>query len=311
MFFLSGAMGIEVASYLYTDSLLEMESTSGPLQANAVCNQKGIACEGFLPLEAWLPYLCSHPDQRFAAWLKRGILHGFRIGCRRESVLRSCSENMRSVFQNTEVVDKYIGTEVKAGKLMPVSLALEQSIHISPIGIIPKPHQPGKFRLIVYLSSPEACSVNDAIEAELCSVLYASVDQAIQLIKVQGKGCLMAKLDLRSAYRMVPIHRDDQWLLGIKWRDSIFVDKALPFVLPFVLRLAPNLFTAVADGLAWAMYCNGISAVLHYLDDFFFCGQAHSSICEHFLKVAIALCEQLGLPIAMEKFLVHPLLSSS
>ena len=57
----------------------------------------------------------------------------------------------------------------------------------------------------------------------------------------------------------------------------------------------------MADGLAWAMYCNGISAVLHYLDDFFFCGPAHSSICEHFLKVAIALCEQLGLPVAMEK----------
>ena len=115
------------------------------------------------------------------------------------------------------------------------------------------------------LSSSEACIINDAIEAELCSVLYASVNLAIHLIKVQGKGCLMAKLDLRSAYHMVPIHRDDQWLLGIKWRDAIFVDK----VLSFGLRSAPNLFTAVADGLAWAMYCNGISAVLRYLDDFF------------------------------------------
>ena len=187
MFFLSGAMGIEVASYRYTDSLLQMESTSGPLQASAVCNQKGIACEGFLPLGAWQPYLCSHPDQSFAAWLKRGILHGFGIGCRRESILRSYSENLRSVFQNAEVVDRCIETEVKAGKLMPVSLALEQSIHISPIGIILKPHQSGKFRLIVDLSSPEACSVNDAIEAELCSVLYAVAQLTPQFVSISSK----------------------------------------------------------------------------------------------------------------------------
>ena len=233
-----------------------MERTSGPLQPSADCNHKSIACEGFLHLGVWQPYLCSHLNQRFAVWLKMGILHGFRIGCRRKSVLRSCSENLRSVFQNAEVVDRYIETEVKSDKLMPVSLALEQSIHISPIGVIPKLHQPGKFRLIVDLSSSEACNVNDAIDAELCSVLDASVNLAIQLIKVQGKGCLMAKLDLRSAYHMVPIHRDDQWLLGII-EGRYFVDKALSFG----LRSAPKLFMAVADGLVWAMYCNCISAV--------------------------------------------------
>ena len=115
-------------SYHYTDSLLQMESTSGPLQPSADCNHKSIDCEGFLPLGVWQPYLCSHPNQRFA-WLKRGILHGFRIGCCRKSVLRSCLENLQSVFQNAEVVDRYIEMEVKSGKLIPVSLALEQSIH--------------------------------------------------------------------------------------------------------------------------------------------------------------------------------------
>ena len=31
------------------------------------------------------------------------------------------------------------------------------------------------------------------------------------------EGALMAKLDLRSTYCMVPVHPSDQWLLGITW----------------------------------------------------------------------------------------------
>lgn len=38
-------------------------------------------------------------------------------------------------------------------------------VHTSRIGVIPKKHQPGKFRLIVDLSSPRGKSVNDRIGA--------------------------------------------------------------------------------------------------------------------------------------------------
>ena len=41
--------------------------------------------------------------------------------------------------------------------------------HINGFGIIPKPHQPGKYRLIVDLPHPRGASVNDGIERELCS----------------------------------------------------------------------------------------------------------------------------------------------
>ena len=36
------------------------------------------------------------------------------------------------------------------------------------IGLIPKPHQPGKFRLIVDLSAPVGSSVSDGIALDLC-----------------------------------------------------------------------------------------------------------------------------------------------
>ena len=141
------------------------------------------------------------------------------------------------------------------------------SIHTSPIGIIAKPHQPGKFRLIVDLSSPAGGSVNDGIPTELCSFVYATVEEAASLVKGHGKGAFMSKLDLMSACCMVPIHPQDQWLLGITWNTTVLVDRALPFG----LRSAPKIFNSVADGLAWAMSGAGIVHPIHYLDDFFFC----------------------------------------
>ncbi len=170
-------------------------------------------------------------------------------------------------------------------------------MHCSPIGIIPKPHQPGKFRLIVDLSAPKGSSVNDFIPPELCSLEYASIDDAAKIVTQCGEGALMAKLDLKSAYRMVPVHPADQALLGIRWEGKTFIDHALPFG----LRSAPKIFNAVADGLTWALLYSGVDPVLHYLDDFFFCSAAHSPACKDNLAMAVATSDHLGLPVAPHK----------
>ena len=106
----------------------------------------------------------------------------------------------------------------------------------------------------------------------------------------------MAKLDLKAAYRMVPVHPADSPLLGIRWRESTLIDRALPFG----LRSAPIIFSAVADALAWAMHCEGVQYTIHYLDDFF-CGPANSTSCAKDVNIAIPLCNHLGLPVAPEK----------
>ena len=51
----------------------------------------------------------------------------------------------------------------------------------------------------------------------------------------------------------------------MQWKGEVFVD----MVLPFGLRSAPLLFTAVADALQWAMESKGVSWLDHYIDDFF------------------------------------------
>ena len=65
------------------------------------------------------------------------------------------------------------------------------------------------------------------------NVSFTSVDEALKLLKPNS---YMAKIDLASAYRHVPIHPSDYTAMGIKWkfRDSQkytnMVDTRLPFV---------------------------------------------------------------------------------
>ena len=188
---------------------------------------------GFLPLPQWQPFLQAHPDQAFAEFVRRGITHGFRVGFDPINRLKSAPQNFHSVRDNPLIVHKYIADEVAQGRLVKRPGV---DIRRNPIGIIPKPHQPGKFRLIVDLSAPRGFSVNDGISPSLCSLDYISVDQAARLIAKCGRGTLMAKTDLQSAYRHVPVHPEDQHLLGLEWDGQIYCDRALPFG----LRSAPN-----------------------------------------------------------------------
>ena len=81
--------------------------------------------------------------------------------------------------------------------------------------VIPKARQPGRWRLIVGLSSHRAASVNDGIAPNLCSISYVSIDVAARKICELGTGAVMAKLDIQSAYRHILVHPDDRHLLRV------------------------------------------------------------------------------------------------
>ena len=72
---------------------------------------------------------------------------------------------------------------------------------------------------------------------------YVTVEDATQGIVNYGTGALLIKIDIRNAYRVVPVHPDDRWLMGMLWEGSLFIDTALPFG----LRSAHKIFTALAD----------------------------------------------------------------
>jgi len=62
----------------------------------------------------------------------------------------------------------------------------------------------------VDLSHPRGSSFNDGVEPELCSMNYTSVDAAVKKVMARGKGAMLAKFDVKGAYRTTPVHPEDK-----------------------------------------------------------------------------------------------------
>ena len=221
-----------------------------------------------LRVEAWEKALSRHPDTAFAHYIINGLRHGFRIGFNHSSLLRSAATNMESARQHPEIISDYLAKEQSLGRMLgPFTeemLPNLPSLHINRFGVIPKGHNTGKWRLITDLSYPHGQSVNDGIDPSLCSLMYATVDEVAEIVVKLGRDALLSKVDIESAYRLIPVHPQDRPLQAMKWDNHIYVDP----MLPFGLRSAPKIFNAVADALNWYLYQAGIQYSIHYLVDF-------------------------------------------
>ena len=108
---------------------------------------------------------------------------------------------------------------------------------------------------------------------------------------------ILAKADIKEAFRIIPVHPADRWLLGMKWGDQVVIDK----VLPFGLRSAPLIFTAVADAMEWIIRQRGVQFIFHYMDDYIFLGRPLSNECSDSLNTALHCFAELGAPIEPDK----------
>ena len=259
------------------------------------------ACSITTPLlvGAWRQCLHTYPHPEVAKFVMQGLTEGFRIGFNySQSKLKSAKRNMLSARSQPTVVESYLAEEVKLRRVAgPFSPGQVPALHVSRFGVIPKSHQPNKWRLIVDLSHPPDWSVNSSISRELCSMAYVTIDDAVRQLVSVGKGALMAKIDIKSAFRLVPVHPADRHLLGMEWNGQRYIDTCLPFG----LRSSPRLFNMLADLLEWILYNKGVTYVLHYLDDYFTVGGPDSAECKHNLDIIIHNCKVLGIPLAIDK----------
>ena len=65
------------------------------------------------------------------------------------------------------------------------------------------------------LSHPPDKSVNDGIQGDACSLTYMMVADAVEVIAERGQGTLLAKVDIKNAYRIILVHPEDHQLLGM------------------------------------------------------------------------------------------------
>eukprot|EP00731_Ephydatia_muelleri_P032816 Em0024g360a len=101
-----------------------------------------------------------------------------------------------------------------------------------------------------------------------------------------GQDALMAKIDLKAAFRLIPVQAADWVHLGICWQGQFYVDTCLPFG----LRSAPALFNHYAEALDWIMANNNGAQLLHYLDDFLLVGPPGKDTCQEAMSTAPLAC---------------------
>ena len=108
---------------------------------------------------------------------------------------------------------------------------------------------------------------------------------------------MLAKINIKSASRLLPVYRTDRYILIIKWKEYIYIDGCIPFS----LMSAPKLFNILVDILSWIAEKRGVSYIIHYLDDFLAMGPPSSPVCQQNLNTFIGLCSKLGVPLAANK----------
>ena len=172
-----------------------------------------------------------------------------------------------------------------------------ESLIISPVGLVPKSN--GGERLIHHLSHPWGEGVNSYIDDEQSKVSYASFDQALRTIAGFGQGTRLAKVDVKSAYRLLPIREDDFQCLGLHIGDTIFVDK----MAPMGAKISAAHWEAFGRVWVWLIHQRPDfkGATCRYMDDLLIMCPPSDNDPMASVRAVCELSQEIGLPLAQEK----------
>jgi hypothetical protein len=186
-------------------------------------------------------------------------------------------KNLISANENPGVVGAKLGKEIVAGRIVgsfPPPLFF--NFRVSPLGVVPK-KVPGEFRLIHHLSFPRGASIT-MTAFRLNTLLFLIVVWMMQLQKKKklGRGSFLAKTDIKSAFRIIPIRPTDYPLLGIMWQGKYYYDRAMPMGCASSCRT----FEMFSTALEWVAKtrCN-IPHLIHILDDYLMAGASYEQCC--------------------------------
>ena len=228
-------------------------------------------------------------------FLVQGFTQGFNIPFS-GNLPATHANNLKSALAFPEVVRDKIRAELDNNRIEgPFNHPPFHNLVISPIGIVPKKN--GNFRMIHHLSYPEGNSINDGIAPEHSSVAYATLDEAIKILKSLPPGSFLAKTDIESAFRIIPIHPSCYHLLGFTFQSHFYFDKRLPMG----LSASCQLFEQFSSALEWiANNKIHIQHMIHVLDDFLIIASSEH-LAQTSLDMFILWAEMLGVPISQTK----------
>jgi len=228
-----------------------------------------------------------------------GVLNGFELLPKDADIQSAEMHNYHSTTNPGAhaSVEAVIRQEIADGNYVPVSF---KPVIVSALGAVPKADSQ-ELRLIHDCSMPCSQGVNSYIN--ITKEKFQTVDDAVSLI---GNNYFLAKVDLRHAYRSIPVHPANYPALGLKWKfkgDSSFsylVDTRLPFG----ASSAPGIFHRITQAVKRMMARRGHSSLVVYLDDFLVVGESGEA-CRATYDELCSLLQKLGFQLSLSK-LVPP-----
>lgn len=227
-----------------------------------------------------------------------GIINGFQIITNNIHLEDVNVDNYRSATDPTvkDKVEKQIVTEMQQGNY--IATTTKPTI-VSALGAIPKKDSTD-VRLIHDCSRPVSSSLNSHADCEHYS--YDTVDKVKANIK---PGAYMAKIDLKSAYRHVPIHPSNYAATGLKWKFTgvATFTYLIDTKLPFGAKRSPEIFHRLTQSITRMMKRRGF-LVVAYLDDMLIIADTEFECWTGFWEL-MTLLTQLGLNVNWKKWFIR------
>ena len=242
----------------------------------------------------------AFPDRDWANRLVHDIIYGVDIGYQgsRRCAPPAQPRNFAPTLQDRAAISTDLVAEVSLGHIagpFPPATVPWPHFRCSPLKTVPKKGNTNKLRIIHHLSYPHGDSVNSHTVDWPCRL--ARFDDAVAIVRRLGPGCFMSKIDIKAAYRCVPVRPADWPILGMFWDGAYYFHKTLPFG----LRSSCHLWERYATAAHWCLqHVFHVMDMVHYVDDSFLAASTRDD-CQLRLDSSLSGMATLGMPVAEDK----------
>ena len=241
---------------------------------------------------SWEEELAEDPDREC---FLHGLQHGFDIIDPNASPSPVFCHNHPSAKPGSPLYDQACQQVQKEIDMGHYEIVTDPPSIVSPMGVIP--NSDGGVRLIYDCSRPsDSWTVNEYCTTKL-KQKFSRVDEAAALVT---KGCFMAKIDLKNAFRSVKISKHSQTVTGLQWQFRVRTVFLRDTRLPFGSTVAPGILHRLSQAVRRMLRRRGLTAVVVYLDDFFIKADSFHD-CVEALNITISLLRKVGLSINWQK----------
>ncbi len=234
-----------------------------------------------------------------ADYLIDGFVNGFDLGYQGNEFAQA-PKNASLAEDNLPILRKLVSKEVELNRFQgPFAEPPFPQMHISPLSLHEK-STPGEYRLLHNLSYPyDQRSVNLAIPVSEKTVTYETIGHAISHILDLGPQCVFGKVDIKSAFHIIPVRPSQYKLLGAQLDGQYYFDT----VLAMGCGSSCKIFEEFLRAIVWVLkHRFGVGHVVHLIDNFLIIEPTFAQ-CQYAMDIFRVFARNIGLPLAEDKTL--------